>query len=74
MKYTTIRKRACPFPDSPPEKRKLRKCIQDNEKLRSRLSRLEAKHRLPTDYLRMSKGKLTDALSLIKSLEAMMKC
>ena len=71
---TEIRKRARPLPESPPKKRKLRKCNQENAELRAQLSMLETKHELLTDYLRMSKEKLTDALSVIKSLEGMMKC
>ena len=56
---TVIRKRARPLPESPPEKRKLRKCNQENAKLRAQLSMLETKHELLTDYLCLKKNLLT---------------
>ena len=46
----------------------------DNEELRSQLTLFEAKHELPTDFLRMLKGKLIDARLAIKSLKKMIKC
>ena len=73
-KKIKIRKRALPFPNSPPNEDKIRKYTKENEELRSQLSTCDGKYKVLKDFLSLAKHKLTSALSVVKDLEKMMDC